>query len=65
MRRALAVLLALVATPAAAHHEVVMIASTLPLLGGVAAIVSALILAWRGGPGSRRARRPKARIAKT
>ena len=65
MRSSLAVLLALVATPAAAHHEVVMIASTLPLQGGVTAIVSALILAWRSGPGSRKIRRQKARTAKT
>ena len=63
--RALAVALALVATPAAAHHEVVMIASTLPLLGGVTAIVSALILAWRGGSGARWTRHPKAGTART
>jgi hypothetical protein len=57
--KAWAVLLALVATPAAAHHDVVMVASTLPLLGGVAAIVSAMLLGLRGKLGKRADRAPK------
>lgn len=45
--RGLAVLLTLAATPAAAHHEVVMATSMVPFLGGLATILVAGLVAWR------------------
>jgi len=47
MRGLFAAALALVASPALAHHEVVVAASILPLLGGLAAISLGGIAAWR------------------
>lgn len=44
-------MLGLVATPALAHHEVVVATSMLPLMGGVAVIVLAILAALRGGRG--------------
>ena len=46
--RALAFLLAMPATPALAHHEVVAVASLLPLYFGLAAIAVAGLGAARG-----------------
>lgn len=44
----LAPLAAVVATPAAAHHEVTMIASLLPVMPGVVVVVSGIAFAvWR------------------
>ena len=37
----------LLATPAMAHHEVVVVTSMLPFAGGVAAICAAALLRWR------------------
>lgn len=39
--------LALIASPALAHHEVVVAASIMPLLGGLAAISLGGFSAWR------------------
>lgn len=45
--RILSALFVLVATPAAAHHEVVVATSLLPLMGGLATIAVAAITAFR------------------
>jgi Flp pilus assembly protein TadB len=44
--RGLVVLLALFATPAFAHHEVVVVGSLLPVIGGLATIASAGLVAF-------------------
>jgi len=44
----IAVMLVVTATPAAAHHEIVMVTSMLPLLGGIATIAAAGLLGWKG-----------------
>ena len=46
MRGLSAAALALIANPALAHHEVVMAASIMPLLGGLAAISLGGLAAW-------------------
>lgn len=47
MRR-IALALALIGTPAFAHHEVVVATSMMPVMAGIMAIATAAFVAWRG-----------------
>ena len=49
MKQALIVMLAIAATPAFAHHEVVFVTSMMPLAVAFAAIPLAAFSAWRRG----------------
>lgn len=46
MKQVLAVCLVFAASPALAHHEVIMVTTMMPLAAGLAAIASATIVAW-------------------
>lgn len=61
MKRGLAVIVTLSATPAMAHHEVVVATSILPLASGLAAITLAGLAVWRNRVRSRRQKAIKPR----